>query len=156
MFKIKNFKERKTMENKNVNELDIIELARELGKKLQKEDAFIKYRLAKQTADEDPELQRLLNEFDIKRTELSEEASKDDKEKSMDRIQSISRDMNKIYAAIMCNERMINYNDAKDAYDVILNRINAIIQKSSDGEDPETADYTPSCTGSCATCGGCG
>ena len=60
MFKIKNFKERKTMENKNVNELDIIELARELGKKLQKEDAFIKYRLAKQTADEDPELQRLL------------------------------------------------------------------------------------------------
>lgn len=144
------------MENKNVNELDIIELTRELGKKLQKEDAFIKYRLAKQAADEDPELQRLISEFDIKRTELSEESSKDEKEKSMDRIQSISRDMNKIYAAIMCNERMMNYNNAKDDYDIIFNRISAIIQKSSEGEDPETADYTPSCSGSCATCGGCG
>ncbi len=144
------------MENKNVNELDIIELTRELGKKLQKEDVFIKYRLAKQAADEDPELQKLINEFDIKRTELSEESSKDDNEKSMDRIQSISRDMRKVYGAIMCNERMINYNNAKDDYDVLFNRISAIIQKSSEGEDPETADYTAACSGSCATCGGCG
>ncbi len=144
------------MENKTVNEMDIIALTRELGKKLQQEDVFIKLQMARQAADADEELQKLINEFDIKRTEISEEASKSDDEKDSERIQSLNREMRKVYAAIMSNERMINYNDAKDAYDVLFNRISAIIQQSSEGEDPETADYSPSCSGSCATCGGCG
>ena len=144
------------MENKTVNEMDIIELTRELGKKLQQEDAYIKLQIARQAADEDKELQKLISEFDIKRTELSEEASKPDEEKDNERIQAISRDMRKVYAGVMTNENMLKYNEAKDSFDIIFNRINAIIQKSSEGEDPETADFTPSCSGSCATCGGCG
>ena len=92
------------MENKNITELDVIALTRELGKK----------------------------------------------------IQRISREMRRCYGEIMSNESMMAYNDAKDSYDVLMNRISAIIQKSFEGEDPETADYSPSCSGSCATCGGCG
>ena len=64
--------------------------------------------------------------------------------------------MSKVYARIMTNERMIAYNDAKDDFDIIMKRISAIIQKSSDGEDPDTADYIPECSGNCAACGGCG
>lgn len=144
------------MENKTVNEMDIIELARALGKKLQQEDAYLKFQLAKQAADEDSELQELINEFGLKREEISEEASKEESEKSPERIQELNREMRKVYAKIMTNERMINYNDTKDGFDIIMKRISAIIQKSSEGEDPDTADYTESCTGSCATCGGCG
>ncbi len=144
------------MENKSVNELDIIELTRELGKKLQKEESYLKLQLARQAADDDSDLQKLINEFDIKRTEISEEASKSEDEQNSERVQSLNRELRKVYAKIMTNERMINYNNAKDEYDVLFNRINSIIQQSSDGEDPETADYTPSCSGSCATCGGCG
>ena len=144
------------MENKTLNEMDIIELTRALGKKLQQEDSYLKLQLARQAADEDQELQKLIGEFDIKRTELSEEASKPDEEKDNERIQAISRDMRKVYAGVMTNENMLKYNEAKDSFDILFNRINAIIQKSSEGEDPDTADFTPSCSGSCATCGGCG
>lgn len=144
------------MENKTLNEMDIIELTRALGKKLQQEDSYLKLQLARQAADEDQELQKLIGEFDIKRTELSEEASKPDEEKDNERIQAISRDMRKVYAGVMTNENMLKYNEAKDSFDILFNRINAIIQKSSEGEDPDTADFTTSCSGSCATCGGCG
>lgn len=144
------------MENKSVNEMDIIELTRELGKKLQKEEVYLKLQIVRQAADEDQELQKLISDFSIKRAELTEETSKPEDDQNNERIQTLSREMRKVYGAIMSNERMIAYNEAKDAYDVLFNRINAIIQNSSDGEDPETTDFTPSCSGSCATCGGCG
>ena len=54
-------------------------------------------------------------------------------------------------------KNMIAYNDAKAAFDVVANRVLAIVQQSAEGADPETADYSQSsCSGSCATCGGCG
>jgi len=143
------------MENKNVNEMDIIELARELGKKLQKEDIYLKYQLAKQAADEDEELQKMINEFGLKREEISEATSKNESEQDPERIQKLNREMRKVYAKIMTNERMIKYNDTKDEFDILMKRITTIIQESSEGEDPETADYIP-CTGNCSACGGCG
>ena len=143
------------MENKNVNEMDIIELARELGKKLQKEDIYLKYQLAKQAADEDEELQKMINEFGFKREEISEETSTSESEQDSEKIQKLNREMRKVYAKIMTNERMIKYNDTKDEFDILMKRITTIIQESSEGEDPETADYIP-CTGNCSACGGCG
>ena len=122
---------------------------------MQKEDIYLKYQIAKQKADEDEELQKMINEFGLKREEISEATSKSESEQDPERIQKLNREMRKVYAKIMTNERMINYNDTKDEFDVLMKRITTIIQESSEGEDPETADYIP-CTGSCATCGGCG
>ena len=42
---------------------DIIEIARELGRQLQKEEAYIKFNMARQAADEDKELQKLITRF---------------------------------------------------------------------------------------------
>ena len=139
-----------------IKDMDIIALTRELGKKIQQEDSYLKYQIAKQHADEDEELQKLIGVFDAKRTELSEMSSKPEEERSKDEVERISREMRRAYGEIMSNQSMINYNEAKDEYDIIMNRISAIIQKSFEGEDPQTADYSASCTGSCATCGGCG
>ncbi len=135
---------------------DIIEIARELGRQLQKEEAYIKFNMARQAADEDKELQKLITRFSAVRAEMSEMTAKPDDERDPDAARKLGEDMRRVYAEIMSNERMINYNKAKDDFDVIMNRISAIIQKSSEGENPDTADYTPSCSGSCATCGGCG
>ena len=133
--------------------MDVIALTRELGKKIQQEEAFTRFHMAKQTADNDPELQKLLEDFGSKRAELSDmsAADKSDPVKTAE----VSRAMRRIYGEIMSNQSMINYNDTKKDYDALMNRVNAIIEKSFNGEDPETADYTPECTGSCATCGGC-
>ena len=135
---------------------DIIELARELGRQLQQEEAYIRYSLAKQAADEDQELQKLINDFSEVRDKINVETSKHEEERDSAKVISLNKDMRKLYAKIMTNERMMNYNDAKDDFDVIFRRITAIIQQCSESEDPDTADYTPSCTGSCGTCGGCG
>lgn len=133
---------------------DIIELAREIGRQLQQDDRYIKFQLAKQATDEDKELQDLIGEFNLKRMAISNEVSKADRDE--EKLQKYNQEMRSAYAKIMSNENMINYNDTKAEFDLILTRVNAIIQKSSEGEDPNTADYTPSeCTGSCESCGGC-
>lgn len=144
------------MENTVFSEMDVIALARELGKKIQAEEVYLKYQVAKQQADDDQELQKLINTFSEKRTALSEETEKDENDRNNPRIQELSREMRRSYGEIMSNQSMINYNDAKDSYDILMNRISAIIQKSFEGEDPSTADYSEACSGSCATCGGCG
>ncbi len=137
------------MENK-----DIIELAREIGRQLQKNDSYIKYQLAKQQADENEELQDLINEFNLKKIEVGNEASK--QERDPERLRQLNTEMRAAYAKIITNDSYVKYNESKEELNMLLTRVNAIIQQSSEGEDPETADYIPSdCTGSCSSCSGC-
>ena len=131
--------------------MDIIEKARELGKLIQEEDSYKKLQDAQKNADADMELQRLIGEFNLKRMSINNEASK--KERDQEKLSKLNTEMREAYSQIMSNENMIAYNDAKAAFDVVANRV----QQSAEGADPETADYSQSsCSGSCATCGGCG
>lgn len=135
--------------------MDIIEKARELGRLIQKEDSYKKLQDAQKNADADMELQRLIGEFNLKRMSINNEASK--RERDQEKLSKLNTEMREAYSQIMSNENMIAYNDAKAAFDVVANRVLAIVQQSAEGADPETADYSQSsCSGSCATCGGCG
>lgn len=133
--------------------MDIIELSREIGKKIQQEDAYIKLRLAQQASDEDKELQDLIGEFNLKRMAINNEASKPDRDDS--KMKDLNEELRACYSKIMENKNMISYNDAKQNLDTIVQRVVAIITQSAEGEDPETTDYTPSCGGSCSSCSGC-
>ncbi|MCH5298328.1 MAG: YlbF family regulator [Ruminococcus sp.] len=134
--------------------MDIIEMTRELGKLIQKEEAYKKLHDAEYKADNDSELQELIKEFNLKRLQLNTEAQKANKDN--EKIQELNSEMQKVYANIMSNQNMIDYNTAKQEFDQLTTRIMTILQNSAQGEDPETTDYTPSCSGSCSTCGGCG
>lgn len=135
--------------------MDIIEKARELGKLIQQEESYIALRKAQADADADMELQNLIGDFNMKRMSINNEASK--KDKDSDKLALLNSQMREDYSKIMSNKNMIAYNEAKDAFDMIANRVLAIVQQSAEGADPETADYsTSSCSGSCSTCGGCG
>lgn len=133
--------------------MDIIEKARELGKLIQQEETYIKLREAQEKADADTELQNLIGEFNLKRISINNEASK--KEKDQEKLQALNQEMRAVYAKIMQNENMIAYNEAKEKFDVIVNRVTAIVNNSINGEDPETTDFSAGCAGSCSTCGGC-
>lgn len=134
--------------------MDIITMARELGKAIQQEEAYIKLHEVQSKADADSELQSLIGEFNLKRMAINNEASK--KERDQDKLSSLNTEMREVYSKIMSNENMNAYNEAKDAFDAIANRVLAIVQQSAEGADPETADYSQSsCSGSCETCGGC-
>ena len=135
--------------------MDIIEKARELGKLIQQEESYIALQEAQADADEDMDLQNLIGDFNMKRMSINNEASK--KDKDSDKLALLNSQMREDYSKIMSNKNMIAYNEAKDAFDMVANRVLAIVQQSAEGADPETADYsTSSCSGSCSTCGGCG
>ena len=135
--------------------MDIIEKARELGKLIQQEESYIALQKAQADADADMELQNLIGDFNMKRMSINNEASK--KDKDSDKLALLNSQMREDYSKIMSNKNMIAYNEAKDAFDMVANRVLAIVQQSAEGAVPETADYsTSSCSGSCSTCGGCG
>lgn len=135
--------------------MDIIEKARELGKLIQQEESYIALQKAQADADADMDLQNLIGDFNMKRMSINNEASKKDKDN--DKLALLNSQMREDYSKIMSNKNMIAYNEAKDAFDMVANRVLAIVQQSAEGADPETADYsTSSCSGSCSTCGGCG
>ena len=133
--------------------MDIIELARELGKAIQQEQAFINMRVACQQSDEDEELQNMIGEFNLKRMAINNEVQKEDR--SEETLKKYNDELRAIYAEIMQNPHMAAYNEAKNELDALVQRVTNIITMSADGEDPDSCDCDScGCTGSCASCGG--
>lgn len=60
--------------------MDIIEMARELGKAIQEDDRYLALRLATQSNDEDQALQDMIGEFNLKRVSLNQEVQKPEKD----------------------------------------------------------------------------
>ena len=132
---------------------DIITLARQLGHAIQEQDEYENIMKAKTAADADETLQALITEFNIKRVAINAEACKSDRDEET--LKKLNEEMRTAYSAIMQNEHMKAYNDAKQAFDRVLQRVLAIVQQSADGEDPDTTDFSEDCTHDCSTCGGC-
>ena len=133
---------------------DIIQLARELGHAIQAEDFYKNLQTAKTDADHDAELQDLIAAFNKTRIAINNEACKSDRDEET--LRSLNEEMRTVYAQVMNNAHMRAYNDAKQDFDHVLQRVLAIIQQSAEGEDPDTTDYSDACTHDCSTCGGCG
>lgn len=135
--------------------MNVIETARELGKVLQADERYKVYLLAKEKNDSDEDLQQTIGEFNLKRAALSQAMAEQDKDQ--EKIKSINDEIMHLYAKIMQNQNMIEYQQAKEAVDKILAQINAILTYSANGEDPATCPDTVehNCSGSCSSCSGC-
>ena len=133
--------------------MDVIAMARELGKAIQQDERFIRYAKARLANDSDSALQEAIGQFNIARMELDREVNSENKDD--EKVKSLNENLRKIYGDIMSSPAMVEYNTAKAELDTMVNEVNVIISKSIDGEDPETCDLHSNCTGSCSTCGGC-
>ena len=134
--------------------MDVIELARELGKAIQQDERFLAMQIARQNSDNDDELQQLIGEFNLKRMAINNEAAKENRDEA--KLQQLNSELRETYAKVMQNKNMNAYNEAKELMDNMLKRINAIISISAEGGDPEIADLTEdTCCGSCSSCAGC-
>ena len=129
-------------------------MTRELGKALQADDRYIAYALAKQANDEDLELQALINGFEKMRYDLNMELTKENKD--TEKIQQLDENIKSNYQKIMSNPRMIVFTAAQKSLESLVENMQQIITMSANGEDPATCEPSTGCTGSCATCGGCG
>lgn len=134
--------------------MDIIEMTRELGKALQADDRYTAYMLAKQANDNDTVLQALINGFENMRLQLNEELAKDDKD--TERIKELDEGIKSNYKQIMSNKNMIVFTAAQGSLEALVNNMNQIITMCANGENPDTCQPSTGCSGSCATCGGCG
>lgn len=133
--------------------MDMIELAREIGRQIQQDEAYLNLKKAQEDSDNDAVLQELIGNFNLKRLAINNETAKEDKDN--EKLIELNKELRVIYADIMRNENMTAYNNAKTEFDKKLARVMAIIQQSAQGEDPNTTDYVVSCSGDCSGCSGC-
>lgn len=135
---------------------DIIELTRELGKAIQSDERYKVFVEAKKASEQDKELQDLIGEFNLASMSIDNEMQKPEGERDGVKIREYNENIRNIYGKVMQNDNMIAYNSAKADYEKMLKRIKDIIELCADGEDPETCEPEEiSCTGNCASCGGC-
>lgn len=132
--------------------MDLIQMARQMGKDIQASEEYINLNVAKEANDNDQELQDLIGKFNLKRIELNTAMSKD--EKDDEAVKAMDAELKEIYQQVMQNKNMMAFNDAKKAIDSMMNKITTILMMSVNGDDPETCD-TEQCGGSCSSCSGC-
>lgn len=133
--------------------MDIIEMTRNLGVEIQKQEVFKKFIKAKAANDADVQLQDDIGKFNIIRMSLDQALSSE--EKNEEKVKELNMQLKDIYTKIMGSESMMNYNIAKGELDALVNQINAIITLTINGEDPLTCDISSGCSGSCSSCSGC-
>ena len=133
--------------------MDIIKMARELGKAIQQDDKVIAYNLARQHNDSDEKLQELIGKFNLKRLELNNVLGKADRD--TDRIAQLDKEIKEIYAEVMNNPNMIAYNTTKQEVDRMMNFVTQILTGSVNGEDPDSIEEQTGCSGSCEGRSGC-
>lgn len=135
--------------------MDIIEAARQLGAAIQADERYKELISKSKSNDEDKQLQELIGEFNIARMTIDNELSKEEGERNEEKIKEFNVTMRQLYGKIMCTDSMMAYSEAKKDFDAVMNKVNAIIEMSIQGEDPATCEPAEGCSGSCATCGGC-
>lgn len=132
---------------------DLVAMARELGKAIQADERYKQYRKFNDINDNDADLQKLINDFNLKRINLNSKMKEtaDSKE-----IAELNSEVKALYEKIMTNENMAHYQTAKQEFDKMLSEIDTVINLSANGEDPETCPTSSGCGGSCSSCAGCG
>ena len=89
----------------------------------------------------------------MKRSELTTEMAQENKD--TDKLNTLDKELKEVYAEVMANENMAEFNAAKHEVDDMMNFISTILYGSVNGEDPDTIEMPVGCGGNCASCGGC-
>ena len=78
-------------------------------------------------------------------------------DKDGEKMTALDTQIRELYDEIMAMPKMIAFNVAKEVMDKLLGSVNYIISMAANGEDPMTCpeEAPHSCSGSCASCGGC-
>ncbi len=133
--------------------MDMIELAREIGKQIQQDASYISVKAAEQACDEDKDLQQQIADFNMKRMTLSQESNKQPRDDQ--KVAKLNQELRECYEKVMSNENMSNYNNAKTELDHKIKHIIDIITMSAEGADPDTVQEQTDCGHDCSCCGGC-
>lgn len=129
--------------------MDVIEKAKELSMAISQDERCVRLQVAKAANEADLSLQKQIGEFNLKKIMLSAEYKKTPPNDA--KVKAFEEELRDIYANIMQNEHMAEFNAAKKDMDEMLTHINGIIQVAISGE----VDNDSSCQGNCEGCSGC-
>ena len=133
--------------------MDVIAMARQLGKALQQDEGYLRLMVAQQQNDADETLQALIGKFNLARINLNTELNKTDKDQA--RVTALNEEVRAVYGQIMDNENMAAYHKAKTDFDDTVDFVMQILRGSINGEDPDLIEKQSGCSGSCSSCSGC-
>ena len=126
--------------------MDIMEMAAQLGQMIKGSQVYADYAAADQAFEDDPELQKLIRQYNTFRAAQDQEEAKE--EPDADLLKTIEESVDGLYQKIVENDTYLRYSDAKDALDKLMNDVNGEITFQITGRRP--------CSHDCASCGGCG
>ena len=127
----------------------IIELAHLLGEEIAKSDEIKNLEAAKAEFQSNVELQAKMSEYEAERKLLAEEFSKNTEEADQKAIADLRARIEELTKEICHNPIYIDFANAQNAMNELMNSVNAEIKFCITGERPTT------CTHDCSTCGGC-
>ena len=135
--------------------MDLITMARELGFAIQNDSDYIDFKIKEQDVECNEELQKIIKDFNLKKSEINTEISKDNSDTS--KIDKLNSEIGTLYQQMVNHKVMKAYNESKEMFSKKLQKVSFIINKSAEGADPYSIDVNDesSCSGSCHTCGGC-
>lgn len=135
--------------------MELINLAREIGLAIQQDQDYTDYKICEQNVECDAELQKNIEIFNAKKSEINDEISKENSDKDV--LDLLNKEIGELYEKIMTNDTMVKYNNAKQKFEETIQKINIIISGSAQGEDPYAinVDELSSCGGNCSGCSGC-
>lgn len=131
----------------------LLAMAIDLAVQLQADPRCEAVLAATKAADDDAALQALISEFNLKRIAINTEETKENADS--EKLRQLNQELRESYAAVMANEKMMAYNEAKGELDVLVNKIHFAINLAIQGQDPNLAAQEVSCSGDCGSCGGC-
>jgi cell fate (sporulation/competence/biofilm development) regulator YlbF (YheA/YmcA/DUF963 family) len=132
--------------------MSVIELARQLGAAIQASNEYKRFMDAKDKNDKNEELQKQIGDFNLLKMQLDTEHEKEEKDEA--KILEINEKIVSLYNVIVSSAPMEEYNAAYNEYKALTDKVSNILLMCENGEDPETCEPS-SCTGNCASCGGC-
>lgn len=136
--------------------MSVIELTRQLGAEIQKDERYLAFAAAKEANEKDEALNALMGEIQMIQMNYQMEASKEEPDSA--KMQEFEAEFNAKYEAFMANENMQKYDEARAQVDAMMNYIMQILGLCVNGADPATCEpeqHDHSCDGSCSSCSGC-
>lgn len=130
-----------------MNQAEILEKARELGMMIAESDEFKKLKETEQAQLADPDAQQMMADYNAKREEFAQIASRDDLTK--EDWEKLNMNAQAEFIKLCQNENIKNYLDANQLFQDLINKVNSIIAHFVRGDDDS------GCSGSCSSCSGC-
>ena len=123
---------------------DIIDLAYEFAKNIQKTKEYLLLQEAKKNNDEDKNLNELIYKYNILKNNISQKKVQDEKNVQV-------KQAKKLYKNIMENKNMKKFNEASNNMNILMNKINSIFIAAVNGKQ-----LTDCCEDEIYDCGRCG